>query len=409
MRFETFIALRYLLAFRGRAFISLTAVLSMLGVTIGVAALIIIMAVMTGFTTDLREKILGVASHVVVKSYGRTSLDTPAVLDTIRTVPGVVEATPYVQRGVMLSNSLGSRGGVLRGIDAATAPKVLAVLKKVQPEDAIAALTDSEGLPGLIVGSRMARNMGLDLGTRVNILIPASERSAAGYTPKIKAFRVVGIFSLGLNEYDDSLCFTDMQHARELMGLPEGWAEGIEVAVADIYKADIAAGLIIERLGPPFYADTWMTLYSGFFAALQLEKSAMAVILILIVTVGAFSIITSLVMLVMEKTREIAVLMSMGAQGGMIRRIFVIQGMFIGLVGTLLGLGIGLISCELISRYQFIKLPPGVYSLDYLPVLIEPWDVGLTCICALALCFLATLYPSSMAAGLEPVEAMRRE
>ena len=408
MRFESFIALRYLLAFRGRAFISITAVLSVIGITIGVAALIIIMAVMTGFTTDLREKILGVASHIVVKSFARNGLDDPIVLEEIRSTAGVIEASPYVQTGIMLSNTTGSRGGVLRGIDVPTAPKVLHVLSKIN-KGSLADLDDPEGLPGIVVGARMAGSLGLDLGSRINVMVPTGERSAAGFTPKIKAFRVVGIFNLGLQEYDSSLCFISLKNARELMGLPPNYAEGVETAVTDIYKADEVAAEILARLGPPYYADTWMTLYAGFFAALQLEKSAMAVILTLIVLVGAFSIITSLVMLVMEKTREIAVLMAMGADSRMIRRIFVFQGLFIGLCGTALGLGIGLLGCELISKYQFIKLPPGVYSLDHLPVLLEPYDVTATCVASLILCLLATLYPSSMAARLEPVEAMRRE
>ncbi len=408
MRFETLIALRYLLAFRGRAFISITAILSVVGVTIGVGALIIIMAVMTGFTTDLREKILGVASHVVVKSVGRNTMDTPEILGAVRSVPGVTAATPYVQTGIMLSNSSGSKGSVLRGIDVDSAVDVLAVLKKIE-RGSLEDLNDSEGLPGIVVGSYLASAMGLDLGSRVNVLMPTGERSAAGFTPKIKPFRVVGIFSLGLHEYDSGLCFVSLRHARELMGLPPGWAEGIETAVTDIYKADVVANEITARLGPPYYADTWMSMYAGFFAALKLEKSAMAVILTLIVLVGAFSIITSLVMLVMEKTREIAVLMSMGAHSGMIRRIFMIQGTVIGLAGTVLGLGLGLFGCWLLSRYQFIELPKGVYSMDHLPVLLQPFDVLATCAAALLLCFLATLYPSSTAARLEPVEAMRRE
>ncbi len=408
MRFETFIALRYLLALRGRAFISITAVLSIIGVTLGVGALIIIMAVMTGFTTDLREKILGVASHVVIKSMNRTNMDSPEVLDAIREVPGVTAATPYVQTGIMLSNASGSKGSVLRGIDVDSAPQVLTVLTKIE-QGSLADLKDPEGLPGIVVGTSLAASLGLDLGSRVNVLMPTGERSAAGFTPKIKQFRVVGIFNLGLHEYDSGLCFISLQHARDLMGLPPGYAEGVEVSVVDIDKADVVADGIAKRLGPPYYTDTWMSMYAGFFAALKLEKSAMAVILTLIVLVGAFSIITSLVMLVMEKTREIAVLMSMGASSGMIRRIFMLQGSLIGLAGTVLGLGLGLFGCWLLSRYQFIELPKGVYSLDHLPVLLQPFDVIATCVCALLLCFLATLYPASTAARLEPVEAMRRE
>ncbi len=408
MRFEIQIALRYLLAVRNRGFISITALLSVLGVTIGVGALIIVMAVMTGFTTDLREKILGVASHVVVRHAGGLGLEATAVMDAIRDTPGVVAATPYVQTGVMLSTSAGSKGGVLRGIDTKTAPEVLGVLRKIA-RGSLEALDDPTGLPGIVMGGQLARSLGVDLGSRVNVLVPTGERSAAGFNPKIKAFRVVGVFNLGLSEYDSALCFVNLQNAREIMGLPPRWAEGVEVAVHDIYQADVVSNAIVARLGPPYYADTWMTMYAGFFAALKLEKSAMAVILTLIVLVGAFSIITSLVMLVMEKTREIAVLMSMGATKGMIRRIFMLQGIFIGLAGTLLGLGLGLLGCELLAKYKFIQLPKGVYSLDYLPVLIRPTDVASTCIAALLLCFLATLYPSSTAARLEPVEAMRRE
>ena len=410
MRFEFFIARRYLFARRGQAFISVISWISVAGVALGVASLIVVMSVMNGFTTDLRDKIVGVTSHAVIFSTGGTmNEDTDKLADAIRAVPGVTGATPFIYSELMLSTQSGVKGVVLRGIDPASAPGVLGALDKLT-EGSVAALADSGGLPGVIVGQALARKLGLFVGSRVNLLAPSGQQSAAGFTPRIMPFRVVGVFSIGLFEYDSSMVFVSLDAARKIMGWPDHMVTGMEIAVSDIYRAQSTMDKVLDVIGPGnYHGQSWITMNANLFAALQLEKAAMAVILTLVVLVGSFSIITALVMLVMEKTRDIAVLMSLGATRQTIRRIFITQGLIIGLMGTVIGNALGLGACFLLKHYKFIELPRGVYSLDYLPVLLEWSDILLTGACAMVLCFIATLYPARQASSLEPVAALRQE
>lgn len=410
MRFEFFIARRYLFARRGQAFISVISWISVAGVALGVASLIVVMSVMNGFTTDLRDKIVGVSSHAVIFATGSNMVeDTAKLAKTIRSVDGVIGATPFIYAELMLSTQSGVKGVVLRGIDPATAPGVLGALDKLT-EGSVADLAKDGGLPGIIVGQSLARKLGLFIGSRVNLLAPSGQQGTAGFTPRIMAFRVVGIFSIGLFEYDSSMAFVSLDAARKVMGWPEHMVTGMELAVADIYQAEQVLNKTLDVIGAvDYHGQSWMTMNANLFAALKLEKAAMAVILTLVVLVGSFSIITALVMLVMEKTRDIAVMMSMGASRQAIRRIFIIQGVIIGVMGTALGNILGLAACFLLKRYKFIELPSGVYSLDYLPVLLEWSDILLTGACALILCFFATLYPAHQASSLEPVVALRQE
>lgn len=228
--------------------------------------------------------------------------------------------------------------------------------------------------------------------------------------PRIRPFRVAGIFTTGMYEYDSSLGFVTLDAARDILGLPEGQVSGIEVVVDDVYKADVIGEDVLKASGGyPYYVRNWMEMNANLFAALKLEKTAMFVILALIVLVGSFSIVTTLVMLVMEKTRDIAILMSMGATRSMVRRIFMLQGTIIGAIGTALGYVLGLSVSWALQRYQFIKLPQGVYSIDHLPVLLQWSDLAAVGGAAMLLCFLATIYPARQAAALEPVEALRYE
>lgn len=409
MSFELFVARRYLFARRGQAFISIISWFSVIGVAIGVLALIVVIAVMNGFTTDLREKIIGVTSHGVVRSYTGAIPENQELIDKITAVQGVAAATPFIHAGALLSSNAGGSGIYLRGIDPVTGPKVLGGLKKVSPED-LAELGSGSGLPGIIIGSNLARNLAVHVGSRVNLLSPSGEQSSAGYSPRIRPFRVVGIFSMGLADYDSALAFVTLDKARDALGWREERVSGIEVAVTDVFKAREVLDDVVARLGiPDLYASSWMEMNANLFAALKLEKAAMAIILALVVLVGSFSIVTALVMLVMEKRRDIAVLMSLGATKGMVRKIFMLQGLIIGALGTSIGFILGLGSCFLLKRYKFIELPRGVYSLDYLPVLLDWPDIALTCSCAMLLCFLATLYPAGQASSLEPVAALRHE
>ncbi len=409
MRFELFIALRYLLARRKQAFISAISIISVLGVALGVAALIIVMGVMNGFTTDLRDKIMGVNAHAMVLSSGAGMRESPELLEKTLSVPGVTGAMPFIYSELIISGAGGVKGLVIRGVDPENAAKVLGIAGRMT-KGSFAELAKKEGLPGIIVGRELASRLGAGLGSRVNLLAPTGDKSAAGFTPRIRPARVVGIFSTGMYEYDSSLGLVSLDTARSVLGIAdEDWISGLEITVNDIWQADRIGKQVARALGPAYYVRTWMEMNASLFAALELEKVAMAIMLTLVVLVASFSIVTTLVMLVMEKTRDIAILMSMGATRASIRRIFMYQGVIIGLVGTSLGYILGLGICMLLKRYQFIKLPPGVYSLDYLPVLLQWGDLAAIGCGAMLICFLATLYPSRQAAGLEPVEALRYE
>lgn len=445
MSFELFVALRYLFARRRQTFISVISVTSILGVALGVASLIVVLGVMNGFTTDLRDKILGANAHGIVMSADRTGLtDAPHLIDRIRQVEGVRGATPFIYSEVMLSTPHGVKGLVLRGIDPRTAPSVLGILSNMKkgdvadlapraattatPEGAPSAegagasstegagapstgtVATASGPPGVIIGEELAQRLGVVVGSRVNLLSPAGQKTSAGFSPRIRPFVVVGVFSTGMFEYDSSLGFVSLDAARDVLGLPDGAVSGVELAVDDVYKADTVAERVTRAVGGyPLYTRHWMEMNANLFAALKLEKTAMAVILVLIVLVGSFSIITTLVMLVMEKTRDIAILMSMGATKGMIRRIFMLQGTIIGAIGTGLGYALGLGVSWLLQKYQFIELPHGVYSLDHLPVLLQWPDMVAIGASAMLLCFVATIYPARQAASLEPAEALRYE
>lgn len=409
MSFELFVALRYLFSRRKQTFIYVISLMSILGVALGVGALVLVLGVYNGLTTDMRDKILGANAHGIVMSHVPSAFeqDTPALLERIRAVDDVTGAMPFIYTEVMLSAGGGVKGVVLRGIDPATAPNVLSMLTELRSGQAKD--LEREGTPGIIVGDELARRLGLYVGSRANLLSPAGQKGASGYSPRIRPFEVVGIFKTGMFEYDSSLAFVSLGAARDVLGLPPGFLSGIEITVSDLFRADETAIRLAEALGAPFYVRTWMDMNANLFAALKLEKIGMFILLAMVVLIGSFSIVTSLVMLVMEKTRDIAVMMSMGATRGMIRRIFMLQGCIIGLVGTLLGYGFGLGLGWLLKRYRFIKLPENVYTLDHLPISITLSDVLIVGASAMLLCFLATLYPARQAARLEPAEALRYE
>ncbi len=447
MGFELFIASRYLMSRRKQTIISVISLMSVLGVAIGVAALVVVMGVYNGFTSDIRDKILGANAHVTVLSADPAAFDpvsesfdleapatpeeagsqgsrqeggvdssaeaVPAsslvtpVLSEVQSVPGIKAATPYVYTEVLLSTPRGATGLVLRGVDPLQAGEALQLLRDM-PEGKVEDLAE-EGTPGIVVGKNLASRFGLSVGSRINLMSPMGQRSAAGFTPKIKAFRVVGTFSSGMTDYDSRLAYVSLNAAQDLLGLPQGRVSGIEAFCDDPYQARELANLIQDKLGPPFYARNWMDMNASLFAALQLERIGMFIVLAMVILVGSFSIITSLVMLVMEKTRDIAILMSMGATAGAVRRIFMLQGLIIGAVGTGIGYVLGLGLAWLLKKYQFIDLPPGVYTMDKLPMLINVSDTVIIGVVAMIMCFLATIYPARQAARLKPAEALRYE
>ena len=409
MSFESFIAKRYLLARQQQAFISVISLISVLGVGLGVASLIVVVGVMHGFSSELRDKILGINAHMVAAVAGGAMHEYRDAMDRVDRVPGVLGSTPFIYTEVMLSSSRGVKGVVLRGVDPATADRVLA-LPKEMVAGTLADLNAPGIFPGIIVGKELADRLGLTLGDTVNLMSPSGKESAAGFTPKVKTFSIRGLFRTGMYEYDSTLAYVSIPAAQELLGFKRDIVTGLELKVADVDKVDALVPVARAALGgPPVYLRTWIDMNGNLFKALRLEKTAMFVILVMIVLVGSFSIITTLVMLVMEKTKDIAILLSMGATSRTIRRIFMLQGSIIGLVGTGLGYALGLTVALLLEKYQFIKIPGDVYPMDHLPVRLDWPDMIAIGVTALALCFLATVYPARQASRLQPAEALRHE
>jgi len=405
---ELFVALRYLFALRRQAFISLISLFAVCGVCLGVASLIVVMGVMNGFSHDLREKIVGVTSHVIVGSFKGGMGDYRELAQRIGALPGVSGVTPFIYSEVMASSQSGVKGVVLRGIEPVSAARVF-TLEKDMISGSLADLDVERPLPGVIVGRELAERLALHPGGRVSLLSPTGEKSAAGFTPKIKFFTVVGIFRTGMYEYDSSFAYVSQKAAQELLGIEGDMVTGLEVRLADLETAGEVGEAIRKDVAYPVWVRTWIEMNANLFAAMKLEKAAMFIILVLIVLVGSFSIVTTLVMLVMKKTRDIAVLMSMGMSEGRIRRIFMLQGTIIGAVGTVLGFCLGVPVALLLRRYQFIELPKNVYPVDYLPVRLDTLDLAVIGLASFLLCFLATLYPARRAAALNPAEALRYE
>jgi lipoprotein-releasing system permease protein len=408
--FESFVALRLLRGVKQqKGFLSLSTVISMAGVAVGVMALIVVIGVMTGFELDMKQKILGVNAHILVLKHGASLTEAPQVAAKVKKVPGVVSADPFIYTQVMFSAPGNTSGGVMRGLDPETirqgGPHSLRVEQGKFTDLAGSAPGEA---PRIAVGNDLAHNLNLKVGDYLNIISPLGTVTATGRLPRIKAFRVAAIFHSGMYEFDSSLVYTSVPALQEFLGLGAR-VTGLEVGIEDIYAAERLAGVIQKELGPGFAARNWMQMNRSLFASLKLQKITLFIILTLIILVAAFGIASTLFMMVMKKTRDIAILKSMGATRPSIMRIFVINGLVIGGLGTLVGLGLGLGLCGILKEYQFIKLPREVYYLSTLPVTIQAADVLAIIAAAVAISFLATLYPSWQAARLDPVEAIRYE
>jgi lipoprotein-releasing system permease protein len=418
MRYELFIGLRYLRAKRKEAFISLITVISTLGVVIGVMTLNIVLSVMTGFEEDLRDRILGFNPQVVVLSFNGTIANADNVVERVTKVPGVVAAAPFVYGQVMLSAQQNVTGAVVRGVTPSSEDVIdlqrhlkegdindLGKLRDVPVDDGKKGVVE---LPGLIVGKDVARQLGLLIGDPVNVISPIATPTAVGMVPRVKRFVVVGLFDSGMAEYDASLVYMDLGSAQKFFDLDTN-VTGIEVRINDIYQAEVVGNRIRDTLGFPFRVRDWMEINHNLFSALKLEKTVYFIVLLLIVLVAAFNIVATLIMVVMEKRKDIAILKSMGATRAGVGRIFIFKGMIIGTVGTLLGNATGYAACVLLKRYQFIELPKDVFYVNTVPVKMYPEYFIAVTAASLLICLLATVYPARQAARLAPVDVIRYE
>jgi lipoprotein-releasing system permease protein len=410
--YEFFIGLRYLKAKRRHRSISLNTFISIGGVTLGVGALIATLAVMTGFKEDLRDKILGTNSHIVISDRTHDTMkDYRVVLERVKKIPHVLAATPFIYNQVLLTSEGSVHGVVLRGIDPALEGTVTDIKKNLVQgslSDLVAPPADKSAPPKLaiIVGKELAARLGTFLGDTINVISPTGTPGPLGIIPKIRKFEVVGIFDSGMYEYDSTLAYISIGTAQDFFNLGDG-VTGVEVKVDDIFQADRISKVIEEELGFPYWARDWMKLNKNLFSALQLEKMMMFIILILIILVASFNIVGTLTMIVVEKSREIAILKAMGAKRQEVMRIFMVDGLVIGGVGTAIGIPLGLLVCYLLQ--SFYTLPSDIYYISHLPVKIQFMDVLTVSLSAVTISFIATLYPSWQAARLNPSEALRYE
>ena len=405
--FELYVAVRYLVARRKQAFISLISVVSTLGVAVGVMAVIIALALMTGLQQELRDRIIGSAAHVYVwKVADGGFTDYPAEAKKLTSVPHVLGAAPSLVGKALATTRHGEAFITVKGIDPAFERTVTEVAQSVQ-RGSLDALNevDGPGLGGVVIGEGVARALGAFVGDNVTLVTPQGTLSPMGMIPRPWRLRVVGIFSLGLYEYDNAYGFVTLDVAKRLLNKEH--VELMELRIDDAYAAPQVADLVAETLGPAYLTQDWSDVNRSLFSALWLEKMAISITIGLIVLVSALNIFASLILLVMEKNRDIAILKTMGAGARTILGIFMLEGVIIGLLGTTAGAAGGYVVSTLADRYRLLQVPMDVYQISYLPFTIEILDFVLVIVFALLVCFLATIYPSRQAARLDPAEALR--
>jgi lipoprotein-releasing system permease protein len=398
--FELYIALRYLLTRR-------TSLFSAIGVAVGVMALVIALALMTGLQGEMRDRILGATAHIYVWVTGGIG-DYHAEVQKVRAVEGVIGAGPVILDKALIASDRAQQFINLKGIDPSLEQNVTDV-KRSMVSGRFDALSDArdDRPPGILLGRQLAQQLGVAVGDRVSLITASGTLSPMGMMTRPRSATVVGIYSLGFLEFDAEYGIISLEFARRLLG--KDAPDFIELRVADVYNAPAVANRIMEQLGPRYVAEDWADLNATWFSALWLEKMVISITIGLIVLVAALNIIASLIMLVMEKRRDIAILKTMGTTSRRVTRIFMMQGLIIGIVGTAIGAALGYTVSWFADRYKLIQLPMDVYQVSYVPFVVQPVDFSVVVAASIAICLLATIYPSRQAARLDPVQALRFE
>ena len=401
MKYETTVGLRYLRSKRKEAFISFTTWISVAGIAIGVMALILVIAVMTGFQNEIRERILGINPHVLVMGISGDVKDPQKIVDIAKDVRGVTHAFPFISFQAMVQSGKQLSGALVKGLNAGDVKFMSRLIKQGNIE-----ALNNKG--NILIGKELSKHLGVFYGETLTIMVPFGGVSPMGAVPETIRVKVGGIFETGVYDIDNTLVIMPIQDIEAIMG--QG-VTGIEVKIDDVYQADSVRKEIIKRLGPAsgFFARTWIEMNRNLFSALKLEKIAMFIILALIILVASFNIISSLIMTVMEKKKDIAILKAIGAKKTSLIKIFMVEGITIGILGALIGSFSGYILCEIQRRFEIVKLDPDVYYITTLPIMISILDAFLVASITTVICILATLYPSYKASKIDPVETLRYE
>ncbi|MCF6248400.1 MAG: lipoprotein-releasing ABC transporter permease subunit [Desulfobacula sp.] len=405
MRFELFIAGKYLKARRKEGFISLITFLSVAGVTVGVMALVVVIAVMSGAETDFRKRILGLEPHILLMNYSGKFGNYTSILKDLNLKKNVRDASPILFAQAMIRSKHSFSGVLVRGINPGNTFNLIKGFDSDRLKQVLGTPKEKGRLPGIILGSELANAIGVIKGDKIILMTPKGVISPMGHMPSMQRFLVAETFDSGMYEYDSTIAYVHLKQAQKLIGTRDK-ISAIGIWIEDVFGVKAMKEELSENLKYPFYLRDWMDINKSLFSALKLEKTAMFIILTLIILVAAFNIASALIMMVMEKTKDIAVLKAMGATNKTIRIIFIIKGMIIGFFGTCIGTISGVVICFLLKKYDFIQLPDA-YPFSTLPVQLEIVDVATIALSAIVICFLSTLYPSYKASKMDPVEALR--